>query len=505
MTGTRASGTSAAGIIRSVGAETCRPWPRHTLPLSDWEALIPALHVDTLRLLALWADTVQVHALFLDEVELAVLPVSVNVEAGIYPALSPARPVAQWFERLVHDLWGHRASGGTDLRPWIDHGFWPQSAPLALRPGPPPAGHEPPEFRFGDMPARMQIPIGPVGPGIGEAAHLRLSLSGREVAASEARLGYTHKGTLALMRGKSPRTAARFAARLAGDSTVAHSIAFAEATEAALHVGAPPRAASLRAVMAEVERVAGHLDQLAAIAETAGARDVHARCGLRREWLLRASEVAFGHRLIMDCVVPGGVAVDIDAGGREALLRAMGGVATELPELRRRCQDTAVAARLAGIGIASPADIARLAVGGVVGRASGRGFDARCFSPIYEAVGHVAAIRTGGDAEARNRLRLTEIAESLRLIGALLETLPEGPLTCALPTTSGEGIGCAEAIHGDVWHWLRLDHGQIAAVFPRDPGWTLWPLAEHMLPRTPVEEVGLVRCSLGLPVSGMDL
>jgi Ni,Fe-hydrogenase III large subunit len=50
----------------------------------------------------------------------------------------------------------------------------------------------------------------------------------------EARLGYTHKGTLTLMRGKSPRTAARFAARLSGEATVAHGIAFARATEAAL-------------------------------------------------------------------------------------------------------------------------------------------------------------------------------------------------------------------------------------------------------------------------------
>jgi Ni,Fe-hydrogenase III large subunit len=71
--------------------------------------------------------------------------------------------------------------------------------------------------------------------------------------------------------------------------------------------------------------------------------------------------------------------------------------------------------------------------------------------------------------------------------------------------SSGEGIGCAESIHGDVWHWLRLDHGQIAAVFPRDPGWALWPLAETVLTGAPVEDVALVRCSLGLPVSGMDL
>jgi Ni,Fe-hydrogenase III large subunit len=115
------------------------------------------------------------------------------------------------------------------------------------------------------------------------------------------------------------------------------------------------------------------------------------------------------------------------------------------------------------------------------------------------------AIGSRGDPAARARVRITEIGESLRLIGTYIESLPDGPTSVALPMNSGEGIGCAESIHGDVWHWLRLDHGQIAAVFPRDPGWALWPLAETMLTGALVEDVALIRCSLGLPASGMDL
>ena len=55
------------------------------------------------------------------------------------------------------------------------------------------------------------------GARLDEAAHLRLSLDGPAIRRAELRLGFTHKGTLALMRGKSPRAAARFAARLSGD------------------------------------------------------------------------------------------------------------------------------------------------------------------------------------------------------------------------------------------------------------------------------------------------
>jgi Ni,Fe-hydrogenase III large subunit len=258
-------------------------------------------------------------------------------------------------------------------------------------------------------------------------------------------------------------------------------------------------------MMAEFERIAGHLDQLGRIGQVAGARDVQARCGQQREMLLRAAEAAFGHRLMMDCVVPGGVAVDIEPHGPRTLLRAMGGIATEMPALWRAFQGTALAARLTGTGIAPLPEVLHRSVGGVAGRASGRRFDARRFDPAYARLRHTAALETGCDAAARGRVRLTEIGESLRLAGALLGALPDGPVTVALPMNSGEGIGCAESIHGDVWHWLRLDHGQIAAVFPRDPGWALWPLAETVLTGGPVEDVALVRCSLGLPVSGMDL
>jgi Ni,Fe-hydrogenase III large subunit len=70
---------------------------------------------------------------------------------------------------------------------------------------------------------------------------------------------------------------------------------------------------------------------------------------------------------------------------------------------------------------------------------------------------------------------------------------------------SGEGIGCAESIRGDIWHWLRVDHGQIVAGFPRDPGWALWPLAEAALNAVRIEDVPLIRRSFGLPGSGVDL
>jgi Ni,Fe-hydrogenase III large subunit len=127
------------------------------------------------------------------------------------------------------------------------------------------------------------------------------------------------------------------------------------------------------------------------------------------------------------------------------------------------------------------------------------------FAPGYADLAPRLAVGSIGDAAARQHLRLREIEESIRLIGAAYDILPAGPISVALPQVSGEGIGCAESIRGDVWHWLRLDHGQIAASFARDPGWALWPLAEHVLQHASADDIDLIRASLALPASGMDL
>jgi Ni,Fe-hydrogenase III large subunit len=497
--------TVATDIIRTAEAEICRPWLRHILSHAAWSALGQAAAAEDWTLLAHWADTAQAHVLFLDPEALTIVAVSTPIDFGHYPALSPLLPGAAWYERMIHDLWGHAADGGTDNRPWLDHGTWSHSRPMATRPEPR-SGTEPPQpAAFGEDGA-MVLPRGPIWGRIEEAAHLRLTLDGPLIRNADAWLGFTHKGTLTLMRGKSPRAAARFAARLSADATVAHSVAFAQATEAAMDVEAPPRAVALRIVMMEIERVAGHLDNLCEVARLADAPAVRTRCGLLRETVLQASEAAFGHRLMMDGVVPGGVASDIAVGGPQAVRRALGTVALQLASIRRQHDGSALSSRLCGLGRSSRDQAGTFGVAGIVGRASGHAFDVRsAFAQGYGVLAPRLAVRADGDAAARQHLRIFEIEESLRLASAALDTLPGGPVTVALPQVSGEGIGCAESIRGGVWHWLRLDHGQIAAVFPRDPGWALWPLAERVLEDAAADDIDLIRASFALPASGMDL
>jgi Ni,Fe-hydrogenase III large subunit len=464
---------------------------------SVWTSLAAGCAAGLHDLWALWADGGAMRMALSDSGRGLRAIVLLQTSAGQYPSVAAHHPPALRLERAMRDLYGVQPIGLPDPRPWLDHGRWP--------------GRQS-EARYEFLPAEgeglHQIPVGPVHAGIIEPGHFRFSAQGETVARLEIRLGYLHKGTLALMRGKSPAAAARFAARLSGDTTVAHSVAFARAAEAASGTDAPPRADALRAVMTELERVANHIADCGAIANDAAFAFLLARCGWHREALLRAAAAAFGHRLMMDCVVPGGVVADIAPGGAEAILRALTALDIELPELLRVFDDySSLVDRMVGTGVVAPALAERFAAGGFVGRASGRAFDVRRAPgyPPYDELVFEVPVLTDGDVDARVRIRFSEIGQSMRLLRVLLADLPGGAFNVPLPLASGEGIGWAEGFRGDIWHWLRLEGGQIAGVFMRDPSWLQWPLLESAIRGNIVADFPLCNKSFNCSYSGVDL
>jgi Ni,Fe-hydrogenase III large subunit len=439
---------------------------------------------------ALWTSAGQACALFDDGLFATALV------DGVYPALSPRHPGADWFERLAHDLNGHTAAGVTPGRTAIEH-FLTQdgSAPW-------------PEFLLAPGDGVHQIAVGPVHAGIIEPGHFRFSVRGEEILRLQARLGYSHKGTLALMRGKSPRLAARFAARISGDATVAHSIAFARAAEAALEMAPPPRAVFLRAVMAEIERIANHAGDIGAIAGDAGFGFLDARFAMHREDFCAAARAAFGHRLMMDAVIPGGVAGDIHTGGAEIILHALDALESELPSLTRVFENYAsLQDRLVGTGIISNALAERFGAGGFVGRASGRATDARKRPgyPPYDQFELAIPVETDGDVGARIRIRIAELLTSIRLIRKCLAELPEGQIATAPPSGTGMGWAVAESFRGPIWHWLRIDAGRITDIFIADPSTLHWPLLEQSAATGIVADFPLINRSINASYSGVDL
>jgi Ni,Fe-hydrogenase III large subunit len=259
-----------------------------------------------------------------------------------------------------------------------------------------------------------QIPVGPVHAGIIEPGHFRFTASGETVVRLEERLGYVHKGIENLMAGADLAQAARLAARTSGDSTVAYGFAFARAVEAALDIAAPPRAVHLRALMAELERLANHLGDIGAICNDAAFALMHAHTSALRERTLRFASLAFGHRLMMDRIVPGGVTHDLAPEATPALDQLLATIRATFPRLVDLYDNTAsLQDRTVGTGVLTAELARRFAAGGYVGRASGRDFDARRDHayPPYDKLGLKVPVFEAGDVDARLRVRLAEIEE----------------------------------------------------------------------------------------------
>jgi len=486
-------------------------WPRVAVGSDSWRAIGEALREGKLDLLGLWGDVGAVQCVLYEPATRQIMSASLDARAGRVPSLAVFHAPASRLERSASDLFGIEFTGLPDPRPWLDHGRWPLHHPLAesARLG---VALPPYQFLGADGPSLHQIPVGPVHAGIIEPGHFRFTASGETVVRLEERLGYTHKGIEKLLCGKSIDAAARLAARVSGDSTVAYSWVFARAVEAALEFNPPQRALWLRAVMAELERIANHLGDVGAICNDAAFSMMHAECGILREETLRACATAFGHRLMMDCVVPGGVAADLEPPGVEAILSLTSRLRGQFPELVELYENTAsLQDRTVGTGVVSSALAAEFAAPGYVGRASGRAFDARVCVPYppYDAMPVEIAVRSEGDVDARVWVRIREIQHSIDWLERSLAALPSGPVHLgvrAVPTTSVEGAALVEGFRGDVLAYVRLGAGRrIERCHLRDPSWLLWPLLEAAIEGNIVADFPLCNKSFNCSYSGHDL
>jgi Ni,Fe-hydrogenase III large subunit/Ni,Fe-hydrogenase III component G len=487
--------------------EMHRPWPRVIVDREIWNAIAGQLAEGQATLLGLWGEAQSVHMALRGEQPNDITVVSLECPDGRFPSVGRLHAPAIRLERTIQDLFGLDAEGAPDPRPWLDHGRWGVRHPLGQRG--PTADAPPYPFLLAEGEGLHQIPVGPVHAGIIEPGHFRFTANGETVVRLEERLGYVHKGIEGLMARADLDRAARLAGRTSGDSTVAYGFAFARAVEAALALEVPLRALWLRALMAELERLANHLGDIGAICNDASFALMHAHCGVLRERVLRAANAAFGHRLMMDRILPGGVAVDLAADAAAGLQALVDEIRRRFPALVELYDNTAsLQDRTVATGVLTPALARQFGAGGFVGRASGQGFDARRalgYAP-YDQLDFTVPILQEGDVNARVWIRIREVEASLGLIEQILGQLPTGPVRVEVPRGAGEGMALIEGFRGDVLAWVRLDgDGRIARCHLRDPSWFQWPLLEAAIEGNIVADFPLCNKSFNCSYAGHDL
>jgi Ni,Fe-hydrogenase III large subunit len=347
--------------------------------------------------------------------------------------------------------------------------------------------------------------------GIIEPAHFRFSLVGEKVLRLEERLGYTHKGIERRFTELPPLEAHQLAGRVSGDSTVAYAWAYCMALESAWRCEIPDRATWLRALMLERERVANHLGDLGALGNDAALSFGLAQFSRLREDWLRLSKEAFGHRLMMDGVVPGGVATDLPQPMLDRMRKHCDKIEQEVRALKVIYDEHAgMQDRFLTTGLVTPQLAAQLGLTGLAGRASAQSADLRCDHdwPPYDRLGVKMATHRNGDVAARVTVRFEETFESLRLIRTICTDLPGGPTRAGLQPQVAPSIGAGwvEGWRGEVLVALEIGaDGRIGRCHCHDPSWQNWPVVEHAVIGNIVADFPLINKSFNLSYSGHDL
>jgi Ni,Fe-hydrogenase III large subunit len=320
-----------------------------------------------------------------------------------------------------------------------------------------------------------------------------------------------HKGIEKRFEALGFQEGARLAGRISGDTTVAHALGFCRAVEAMSGCVVPERGLWLRALFLERERIANHLGDIAAICNDVAFAFLFFQFNIQKEQVVRTNYRLFRHRFMMDLIVPGGVAVDIDAEGRQDMLRELEKFSGEFERLAL-CYDEnpSLEDRVKDTGVLTAAQAKDLGVVGVVARASGVSLDSRIQNPFppYDLLLPNIAVRQAGDVNARVWVRIDEIRESVRLVRQILASLPAGEVRAPFsgPAPDRCGFALVEGWRGEIVYWVQSGGaGEINRCMVRDPSSVNWLALEQCIHGNIVPDFPVCNKSFNQSYSGNDL
>ncbi len=487
-----------------------------------WQQFAELALQQNVRWVAGWAehdqDRLFINACFEKQGVYVLLRTIVNAAKPELPSQATVYPAANRSERHTQDMFGIHFTGHPDNRRWTRHKAWAKNS-YPLRKNFPVQGEPeaitPPDIDYPFVKAYGQgvyeIPVGPVHAGIIEPGHFRFQAVGELILNLEERLGYVHKGIEKIAEGRTPESLARLAGRITGDTTVGHCWAACRAMEQAAGIEIPHRAALIRGILAERERVANHLGDMGAICNDVAFVFAQMQFTRLRELWLRTNATVFGHRLLMDRIVPGGVICDISEASCTLMKQDIIQIRKELSEIMPAIDlNSSLEDRLYTAGYLSPEIAAAFGTVGYVGLASGQDFDVRRDAPYapYDQVIFKVALENQGDIASRFWVRYKEINAALKLIEQFTTQLASGDILAEWqkPLEGSEGLGIVEGWRGEITAYVRFDaDNKIARFYPRDPSILNWPALEKLTLNNIVPDFPVCNKSLNGSYSGNDL
>jgi NADH-quinone oxidoreductase subunit C/D len=282
----------------------------------------------------------------------------------------------------------------------------------------------------------LLLNMGPQHPSTHGVLRVVLMLNGERIVKATPDLGYLHRGVEKLSEGLTYMQIIPHTDRLDYVCAMSNNYAYVRTVEKLLEITVPIRAEYIRTIVAEMQRIIGHLFWLGTQALDIGAMTVFFWTFREREVLLDMFEKLCGARLTLNYYRIGGV----DSDFTPELVQGMKSFLEIFPEKVKE-YDALIAAnriwlgRTKNIAVLTAEDAINFGCTGPVLRGSGVAYDIRKAEPygVYDKVDWEVPIGKQGDTYDRYWIRMEEMRQSARIIAQCLDQLPAGPIMAEAP------------------------------------------------------------------------
>lgn len=312
----------------------------------------------------------------------------------------------------------------------------------------------------------LVLNAGPQHPSTHGVLHILLELDGEEVVAAEASLGYLHRGVEKLAESRRYHQLGTLLDRADYVSGFHTETAAALAVEKLAGIEVPRKAAWLRSLTMELNRIASHLVWLGTFGLDSGAMAPFLYVMRDREAILDILEAVSGSRMMFNYVRPGGVLADLPSGIDAKIRTFLDDFARYLPEHDALLGGNEIfQARVKGVGVIGPQTALAFGMSGGCLRAAGIPHDLRRAAPYcaYPELDFDVPLGENGDNWDRYVVRIGEMREAARMIRQLIDGMPEGDHTAkpsrALRPPAGERYAAVESPRGELGIHIVSDGG----------------------------------------------
>ncbi|MDO9541447.1 MAG: nickel-dependent hydrogenase large subunit [Kiritimatiellia bacterium] len=309
---------------------------------------------------------------------------------------------------------------------------------------------------------KIKIQIGPQHPALKEPENFQLVLEGEKIFEAGMRLGYNHRGIEKACEQRTYIQDIYLVERVCGICSHSHATAFVQAVEEIAGLQIPPRAAYIRTLIGELERIHSHLLWLGVAGHEVGFDTLLMYTWRDREIVMDLLAELTGNRVNYAINTIGGVRRDISADQIAAISKAIDALEERTKYyIQVATEEATLIARLSKVGYLSNADALRLGAVGPTGRASAVGRDVRHDDPYaaYADLDFKVITDDHCDVYGRTLVRVGELMETYKMIRQILKQIPEGPIAIKAPRKipAGEAFSRYEAPRGEDVHYVRAN------------------------------------------------